>query len=722
MDSTTRANPYRHSFLKAGVPNFDPIFGTGFPYSWFQGDAFRAMKAKPGINHPWVYAAISTIISSYVQCPLRLVNKNDKQRELIDDHPILTLLKRPNPHISGTNFLELIVWCLDLPTAQTAGGQCFIWGDGANFRKGQIPDEIWLQGDAGVKAVLNEQKILQAWEFDYQQGISPFDYGRGFRLGLQEVMRINYLNPYNQLAGVSPGYPVRVALSQDADAQQLNSAMISNGGQARGVYTAKKPMSPQQMEEFKANLAKFTGGPENAGKDRLIPWEMEYNQLSLTPEDMQYMESLGWNRDTVMAAYKVSKYALQQYEDLNYATAKEAKRQLFDQAILPMHNMIMMELNSAWMDNVGRGDLQLTVDLSGVTALHDDMDARWKRADIAVQMGIPPIIALKMNEIATDDLKAFAWLMQNQSASAALSQAPTSADDNDGSTGKRKGLRIKAVLTPEQKRTMGADYITKVLDPGELPLIQAVRTFFNKQRNRNMDLADAWAAKNKKAVRKAEGDDDEAAVIYPPVSEFLLDAQKEGVQIAAMMYPHYQSISTRAQGNAQDTIDRLSPSPVEVDIQDAVARFLKTRLKDLSKVNKTTFNGVEDKLAEVIAQARADQLSVADTAKAIREGIQEVYDGRGRDSKTIARTETAVVTGFVQHGSLLAAGAEEKEWLSAHDEKVRPSHDDETGCPTQGFIPFNQLFQNGLQYPSDPQGQAKEVINCRCVLIPRWRE
>ncbi len=175
-----------------------------------------------------------------------------------------------------------------------------------------------------MRPILNDQKILQAWEFNYIQGASPYDYGQGMRLDLQEVIRVNNLNPYNLLAGLAPGQAVRIGVDQDASATELNGSMIKNGGQAKGVYTAKKPMSPQQMEEFKASIKKYSDGLGNAGKDKYLPWEMEYTALTMTPKDMEYMESLGWSRDQVLAAYKISKFAVQQYEDLNYATAKEA--------------------------------------------------------------------------------------------------------------------------------------------------------------------------------------------------------------------------------------------------------------------------------------------------------------------------------------------------------------------------------------------------------------
>lgn len=53
-----------------------------------------------------------------------------------------------------------------------------------------------------------------------------------------------------------------------------------------------------------------------------------------------------------------------------------------------------------------------------------------------------------------------------------------------------------------------------------------------------------------------------------------------------------------------------------------------------------------------------------------------------------------------------------KEWLSAHDGRVRDSH-----AALNGQIrDIDEAFDNGLMYPADPDGIPAEVYNCRCTL------
>lgn len=54
-----------------------------------------------------------------------------------------------------------------------------------------------------------------------------------------------------------------------------------------------------------------------------------------------------------------------------------------------------------------------------------------------------------------------------------------------------------------------------------------------------------------------------------------------------------------------------------------------------------------------------------------------------------------------------------KEWVSAHDGRVRDSHAHLDGVRVE----YDEKFPNGLMYPGDPQGHPGEVYNCRCTLI-----
>ena len=39
----------------------------------------------------------------------------------------------------------------------------------------------------------------------------------------------------------------------------------------------------------------------------------------------------------------------------------------------------------------------------------------------------------------------------------------------------------------------------------------------------------------------------------------------------------------------------------------------------------------------------------------------------------------------------------------------------------QVVVPIGTQFANGLRYPLDPRGEADQIINCRCDIVPAGR-
>jgi len=72
--------------------------------------------------------------------------------------------------------------------------------------------------------------------------------------------------------------------------------------------------------------------------------------------------------------------------------------------------------------------------------------------------------------------------------------------------------------------------------------------------------------------------------------------------------------------------------------------------------------------------------------------------------------------GMSNAGSLagaLYAGVHVKEWLTAGDDRVRPSHQEMEGEQ----VPVDAMFSNSCRFPGDPFGPGDETWNCRCALI-----
>lgn len=115
-----------------------------------------------------------------------------------------------------------------------------------------------------------------------------------------------------------------------------------------------------------------------------------------------------------------------------------------------------------------------------------------------------------------------------------------------------------------------------------------------------------------------------------------------------------------------------------------------------------------------IDRAWQEGLSVPHTADLIR--TEGVAMAKTR-ATTIARTE---MIGAVNGGSLAVvrtgSSARYKQWLATADDRTREDHVDMDGTVVGVDEPFD-VAGSSMMFPGDPNGDAAEVVNCRCTMI-----
>lgn len=160
-----------------------------------------------------------------------------------------------------------------------------------------------------------------------------------------------------------------------------------------------------------------------------------------------------------------------------------------------------------------------------------------------------------------------------------------------------------------------------------------------------------------------------------------------------------------------DTLVNFQFSDPDPKAVEALKNYLAGKIKG---VTETTV----DQMRDVLSTAFAANKPIAEVAKAVSEKFEEISTGR---AQTIARTETltAVSIGREQKRAEFKEQFPDQElekgWVSAGDDHVRDSHADLDGT----FIDADDTFDNGCKYPRDPDGEAEEVINCRCTDVTR---
>lgn len=259
-----------------------------------------------------------------------------------------------------------------------------------------------------------------------------------------------------------------------------------------------------------------------------------------------------------------------------------------------------------------------------------------------------------------------------------------------------------------RRQTVAA--VTEHADQLETQLRETMAGLFDRQRKAT--LARMGGKRGRQMLRAAQ-DEPPPGQEKPPTP--LIDPQ-------AVFDPgHWIAETTQAVGPVFATLTDLTgrrlareftAGPHDAALAAARAAAAGRRSRLAETVTSTTYNAIRDTLAEGLREGESmGQL----TAR-----VQHVFDqASSTRAETIARTE---VIGGLTGASLAYADAlppgtvAAKEWISAHDTRVRHAHREADGQ----LQPLGKPFHVGgflMQGPHDPSGPPEQTINCRCVPL-----
>ncbi|WP_308575356.1 phage minor head protein [uncultured Methanosphaera sp.] len=191
----------------------------------------------------------------------------------------------------------------------------------------------------------------------------------------------------------------------------------------------------------------------------------------------------------------------------------------------------------------------------------------------------------------------------------------------------------------------------------------------------------------------------------------------------------YKFINTLLQTKIKPKLEKIykiKPNKkVKKEIRENKKDLSKTILSKPTKKPKNATNTllqtpIKNQVTQRINKEIKEILKTSETegigTKQVAEKLQKKFNQlKGYEAERIARTEINSANNKVAFNEIFNdETVQYKQWITCGDNRVRESHIELDEQITR----VGDKFSNGLQYPGDHNGKAKEVINCRCTLIP----
>ncbi|MGJ8526908.1 phage portal protein [Maritalea sp.] len=333
--------------------------------SW-SGRSYASFAQHGLMKNPVAHRSVTLIAQSAARVPLLV----DDGGERLAAHPVLDLLSAPNPDCAGPELLETIFAHLQL------SGNAYLellQFDDAKFQLYPLrPDRVFpvVGNDGWINA------------YDYKVGskkrrITPN------KNNPVPVIHLRNFHPTNDHSGLAPISAAMDAIDTHNKACEWHKSLLDNAARPSGalIYSAEAGnLTADQFARLKSELNDSFQGATNAGRPMVLEGGLDWKALSMSPRDMDFIETKNSAARDIAMAFGVPPMLLCLAGDNTYSNYREANRAFWRQTIIPQMVKTCASLTRCLRTAIP-GEWRLVPNFEVIEAIADERLANWAQID-----------------------------------------------------------------------------------------------------------------------------------------------------------------------------------------------------------------------------------------------------------------------------------------------------------------------------------------------------
>lgn len=324
------------------------------------------------------YRAMDMVAAAACSVPFEMVSLGLRgARREVKAHPMLELVRKPNPAQSGTEFLQALY------KYRLISGNAFVQAVGP---KEGAPTEMYLLRPDRVAIIAGKGMLPAGYRYSAGEVVKDFAVDR--LTGMSAILHLKNFNPLNDWYGLSPVEAAAYSIDQHNQSGAWNQALLQNGARPSGALVVRADassggvLSEDQYVRVKQQIDEQFMGPGNAGRPLLLEGGLEWKEMSLTPHDMDFVQAKHASARDIALAFGVPPQLLGIPGDNTYANLQEARLALWEQTVVPLVTATAEAL-SGWLSPKFGERLELVANTDQVPALAMRNQAIWDRVEKA---------------------------------------------------------------------------------------------------------------------------------------------------------------------------------------------------------------------------------------------------------------------------------------------------------------------------------------------------
>lgn len=331
-------------------------------------------------QNPIVAIGLDWIIRNGNSVPVKLYKTTRFGDEVeLEYHPVLDLLRKPNPYYSGYALLQMTI-----SDILTTGSGYWVM---INNNGGRLAELYWMDARYVAPDFPNDgSEYMFGWKYtpagtgaveEYRQD-QVVDFKRAF-------------DPYNDRVGYTP----LLATLRELALVNLNStytaAILKNVGVTNMVITPKNDtmILEDEARSLKQDLRNAIG-LDSRGEPLVMTAPVDVTQIGTKAQDLMLQDVDANAVSRICAAIGLSPMVLGLPDaGKTYANYREAQRAAWVNSIIPLHDLVAETLNTSLVRLFDpTGSLKIRFDYANVEAMSDDRKILAEEAKILYESGI----------------------------------------------------------------------------------------------------------------------------------------------------------------------------------------------------------------------------------------------------------------------------------------------------------------------------------------------
>lgn len=356
------------------------VYGYNTSAGFWESDKLR--EIGDGSANSAVIACLNVLSTAFSE-PLLQICKMDSfgNKEILNNHPVENLYKRPNPFMSAGLLSHYIVLAINTI------GDAFLYKN--RNAQGQVVQLVPIMPNL-VEVRGNSEELITHYEY-YQHGKG----GENLKIPVGDVVHIRQgIDPNDHRRGHAPLKGVLREILGDEAAGQWSAALLHNMAVPGVVLSPRNDSlggpTREEAEAISESYKQKFGG-NNRGAPMVLSGSMNVDIVSFSPDQMKLQELRRLPEERISAVLGVPAILAGLGAGLDSATynnTRELREFFTEQKLIPLWKMVASELTHQLLEpDFGQDNATCEFDFNKVRALAEDMDELYKRVNTGVQGG-----------------------------------------------------------------------------------------------------------------------------------------------------------------------------------------------------------------------------------------------------------------------------------------------------------------------------------------------